>query len=151
MNHNSIFKTRSYPSRLLNELLCNLFLLTYLASAFTLLGFYIPTTFMVISGWLLTCDSSHSWQLYSAAPLHHQYIAELTSLCHELPVGNDVIAMCLLCPLSQPCLGWRVGSHVRALHFHSRDNYFRDRHWAVTRELFVTGDRHHSFVCSFMR
>ena len=30
--------------------------------------FYIVATYKVISGWVLTRNTVHSWQLYSAAP-----------------------------------------------------------------------------------
>ena len=34
--------------------------------------FYILATSNVISGWVLTCSSAHSWRLYSAVPLGNQ-------------------------------------------------------------------------------
>ena len=37
-----------------------------------LLAFYILATFKVISGHEPTCESAHSWRLYSAAPLGNQ-------------------------------------------------------------------------------
>ena len=40
-----------------------------------LLLFYILATSGVISGRVLTCDSVHSWHLYSAAPLGNQAIS----------------------------------------------------------------------------
>ena len=36
------------------------------------LEYSVLATFRVISGWVLTCESAHSWQLYSAAPLGDQ-------------------------------------------------------------------------------
>ena len=37
-----------------------------------LLLFYLLATFMAISGWVLTCDSVHTWCVYSAAPPGNQ-------------------------------------------------------------------------------
>ena len=37
-----------------------------------LLEFYILATFKVISGWVLICGSTKSWQLYSTAPLGNE-------------------------------------------------------------------------------
>ena len=43
-----------------------------------LLFFYVLSTFKVISGQVPTCDSSHSWWLYSAASLEHQATGTMT-------------------------------------------------------------------------
>ena len=40
--------------------------------------FYILAAFMVISGWVLTCDSAHSWRRYSAAPLGNKSTSTMT-------------------------------------------------------------------------
>ena len=45
---------------------------------FICLLFYILATFKVISGWVLICDSAHSWWLYSASPLGKQAISTMT-------------------------------------------------------------------------
>ena len=42
-----------------------------------LLG-YILATSKVISGWVPTCDSGHSWWLHSAAPLRNQAVSTMT-------------------------------------------------------------------------
>ena len=36
------------------------------------LEFYVLATSKVIAGWILTCDSAHSWSFYSAALLGYQ-------------------------------------------------------------------------------
>ena len=43
-----------------------------------LLEFYILATSKVISGWVLTYDSAHSWQLYNAVPLGDQATSTMT-------------------------------------------------------------------------
>ena len=50
---------------------------------FRLLLFYFLATFMVISGWVLTCYSAHSWWLYSTDSLGHQ--AANTTTCYPTP------------------------------------------------------------------
>ena len=42
-----------------------------------LLKLCVLETSTVISGWLLTCDSAHSWQFYSAAQLEDQISSAL--------------------------------------------------------------------------
>ena len=42
--------------------------------------FCILATSKVISGWMSTCDSAHSWPLYSVAPLGIQAINTMTSV-----------------------------------------------------------------------
>ena len=43
-----------------------------------LLRLYILASSKVISGWTPTCDSAHSYQLHTAAPLREQSIGALT-------------------------------------------------------------------------
>ena len=43
-----------------------------------LLLFYVLATSKIISWWVPTCDSAHSWQLYSAASLGHQAASTIT-------------------------------------------------------------------------
>ena len=45
---------------------------TRITSSGWLLGLYILAISKVILGWVFTCDSVHSWQLYSAVPLGDQ-------------------------------------------------------------------------------
>ena len=49
-----------------------------LYSLLVCLLFYILATFKVISGCVPTCDSAHSWWLYSAAPLGYQTASTVT-------------------------------------------------------------------------
>ena len=42
------------------------------------LEFYVLATHKVISGWVTTGDSGHSWRLYSAAALGHQATSTMT-------------------------------------------------------------------------
>ena len=37
--------------------------------------FYVLETSRFISGWVLACDSVHSWPLYSAAPLENKAVS----------------------------------------------------------------------------
>ena len=46
--------------------------------AVCLLLFYVLSTSKVISGWVPTCDRTHPWQLYSAAPLGNQATSTMT-------------------------------------------------------------------------
>ena len=49
-----------------------------------LLELYDLATYKVISRWVLTCDSPHSWRLYIAAPLdyqHHDQVFDSVTLC----------------------------------------------------------------------
>ena len=45
-----------------------------------LLLFYVLATSKVILGWLRTCDSAHSWRIYSATSLEHQATSTMTWL-----------------------------------------------------------------------
>ena len=68
-----------------------------LASLIWLLGYYILATFKVISGWVPTCDSAHSWWLYSVMISYsqsHYSNTQLISPCAILimsraRLGND--------------------------------------------------------------
>ena len=53
-----------------------------------LLELYVLATSKVISGWVLTCDSAHSWWLYSAAPLGDWIICTMS----EYPIWSDYLA-----------------------------------------------------------
>ena len=43
-----------------------------------LLEFYALATSKVVSGWVLTCDSAHSWSVYSAGPLCDEATSNMT-------------------------------------------------------------------------
>ena len=53
-------------------------ILSNLVIRFVCLLFYVLATSKVISGWVPTCDSAHSWRLYGAAPLEDQAISTMT-------------------------------------------------------------------------
>ena len=55
-----------------------------------LLEFDVLTTSKVISGWVPTCDSVHSWRLYSAAPLGSQAASNMTRYLTQLHYPNTV-------------------------------------------------------------
>ena len=41
--------------------------------------FYVLPTSTVISGWVMICNSAHSWQFYNAVPLEDQATGIMTS------------------------------------------------------------------------
>ena len=56
----------------------------------SLLVFYIVATSTVILGWVLTCNSAHSWRIYSPAPLGDQAASTMTwhlTLPHYPDIG----------------------------------------------------------------
>ena len=57
--------------------------------------FYVLTTSKVISGWVPTCDSSHSLQLYSDIPLEDQATR---------PLGPDIPLSPIILTPSKPAL-----------------------------------------------
>ena len=68
--------------------------------------FCVLATYKVISGWVTTCDSAHSWWLYSVAPLGNQ-AASIMTWCttstrpvHHLPAHSErKIYMVYVCNL----------------------------------------------------
>ena len=62
-----------------------------------LLEFYVLATSKVISGWVLTCDSVHSWWLYSDSPLGDQ--ATHTMAQFPSPLLYSDTAPTSLCPI----------------------------------------------------
>ena len=45
-------------------------------------GFYILASSKVTSGWVLTCDSAHSWRLYGVASLRYHAADTMRQLIH---------------------------------------------------------------------
>ena len=59
--------------------------------------FYILATSKVISKWELTCNSAHSWRLYSAAPLGNQAASTVTQFPTQSHYPNtEPTSPCLL-------------------------------------------------------
>ena len=66
-----------------------------------LLEFYVLATSMVTSGWVLTCDSAHSWWLYSAALLGNQNVGTMTWYPHQSHYPDtDLTSSCPILMLS---------------------------------------------------
>ena len=59
-------------------------LLEFYMTGYWLLEIYIRTTSKIILGWALNCDSTHSAQLYSVAPLRNQAAAIITPISHSV-------------------------------------------------------------------
>ena len=72
-----------------------------------LLEFYILATYRVISGWVPTCDSVHSWQLYIAALLGNQAADTMTR--YSIQSQYPAIERISLCPILL-LLSARLGS-----------------------------------------
>ena len=69
-------------------------LLVFILCNICLLLFYVLATSEVISEWVPTCDSAHSWQFYSATPLGNQATSTMTCI----PLSHIILT------LSQPVL-----------------------------------------------
>ena len=68
--------------------------------------FYVLATSNVISGWILTCDSSHSWWLYSAAPLGQQTASTMTwNLFQSYYPDNEPTSPCPILIMPSTWLG----------------------------------------------
>ena len=74
----AVYKAATFPTATdLHNITCSY--RVYSASPlFVSLLSYLLATSKVISGWVPTCDSVHSWRLYSAAPLGNQFISTKT-------------------------------------------------------------------------
>ena len=52
---------------------------------------------MVITGWILTCDSAHQWQRYSAAPVGDQAAGTMVRLLTQLQYTDTELT--IPCPI----------------------------------------------------
>ena len=70
------------------------------------LFFYILATSKAISGRVPTCDSVHSWQPYSAAPLGNQVVSTMTWYLTQLRFANtEQTNHCLILILPSTWIG----------------------------------------------
>ena len=68
--------------------------------------FYVLASFKVISGRIPTCDSAHSWRLYSAASLGHQVAGTMTFYITQSHYPNtELTSHCLIRIMPKTKLG----------------------------------------------
>ena len=94
-----------------------------------MLEFYIRATSKFTSGLVLTCESAHSWCLYSAAPLENQASNTMTEYSTQSHYPNTepasstpillMLNTCLVCSKSKFLRDWFDSSIVRSQEFES--------------------------------